>query len=679
MSFPQFSSKVHVRDSIVTKLLKVVFSIYFSITVIITSIHLVAEYNHTQNSVLQELEVIQQTFQASLSKSLWDMNLEQLKPIFQGMVKFPSVIGVKIENEKGLIIGSGGMIINDQGQTVLINDQQEPTITPLKLDKLFTHSFPLLFHRTNEIRRVGTATLYSSHKAVFDRVRYGFSFILVNAVIKTIALGIIFIVVGRILLSRPLSALTAATEQIELDNLENVNIRVNTNDNNELKILEQAFTNMTQKLLASRQQLEMLNQELERKVKERTQQLETSLGEVEHQNTLLLATNHKLEEFNNTKQELLNRLRSISEKNLYTLRTTVQKLENSLLDLVDKGTFTLVKNQIAEIETMMEPIASLYVSEQAIRNKRVLLAETDKKQQIIAKLALGGTGVDLDIAATREDTLHLVNTNTYDVICLDHDFLDIGVQIHASHPDVIFVFMTSLPVPQYISILQRYPYLSNIVSKNMQDRTFTLKNIITTISKLLNRDLFGLEKYMNWGVDVQVFPVKSSRERQGLVDRMDEEFRNLGIRSSIRTKCTMIAEELLMNAVYDAPTNSNGKPKYNHMERTTHIDLEKQEQGTFRYACDGMLLGVSVEDPFGALTRDTILAYLRACYDSHGQESLNLSGGAGRGLFQIMEACDLLVINVKERVKTEVIALLNVDPSQKKSSQHDKSFHFFQG
>jgi len=138
----------------------------------------------------------------------------------------------------------------------------------------------------------------------------------------------------------------------------------------------------------------------------------------------------------------------------------------------------------------------------------------------------------------------------------------------------------------------------------------------------------------------------------------------------------MIAEELLMNAIYDAPVDSEGNMLYNHLPRSERVDLKPNEQGVFRYACDGLLVAVSTEDPFGAFDRQTILNYLESCYAGRAGELNEDKGGAGLGLFQIIETSDLVVFNVRSEIKTEVISIINLDPN-KSRLEKTTSFHYF--
>jgi nitrogen-specific signal transduction histidine kinase len=67
----------------------------------------------------------------------------------------------------------------------------------------------------------------------------GFVFILVNSVIKTVALWVLFLAVSRKHLSQPLGELTALTRNINMDKLDKLRVTINTHGRNELKLLEE--------------------------------------------------------------------------------------------------------------------------------------------------------------------------------------------------------------------------------------------------------------------------------------------------------------------------------------------------------------------------------------------------------------------------------------------------------
>jgi hypothetical protein len=133
------------------------------------------------------------------------------------------------------------------------------------------------------------------------------------------------------------------------------------------------------------------------------------------------------------------------------------------------------------------------------------------------------------------------------------------------------------------------------------------------------------------------------------------------------------AEEMMMNAVYDAAVDITGKALFNHLPRTVEVRLHENQQSKFRYGCDGNLLAVSVQDPFGTLDRNVIIKYLESCYSNQAGSLNHGKGGAGRGLHQILESCDWTIFNIKPGEKTEVIGLFDIDQKRDGLPQ----FHYF--
>jgi CRP-like cAMP-binding protein len=305
---------------------------------------------------------------------------------------------------------------------------------------------------------------------------------------------------------------------------------------------------------------------------------------------------------------------------------------------------------------------------------RVLLVESDRKQLVMAKMAVGATGVKLDVASDLETGISTYKENKYDAVICDETHVELLNKIYEENPDANLVLMTSKEVQQNLPLLKSMSSINNLITRDPEDRAFTMRMMLTTLTKILTKDVFGLDKYLTWGVDVQSKAVKASYERGKLRDDMCEYFGKLGVRNSILDRCNTVLEEMLMNAIYDAPTDSHGKNLFNHLSRKTDVILESHLQSQLNYGCDGVLLGVSVADPFGGLTKKIVVDYLESCY-SGKPGTLNVGkGGAGRGLHQIVENSDLTIFNVKKGVRTEVICLFFVEGYKRETRP---SFHYF--
>lgn len=305
---------------------------------------------------------------------------------------------------------------------------------------------------------------------------------------------------------------------------------------------------------------------------------------------------------------------------------------------------------------------------------KVLLIEPDKKQQLPVRMALGGTGVQLEIVTDIESARPLLAADKFDIVLCEEGCIDILKEVHHNRQADYAVLLTSKDVQGNLTLLQNHRYIEHIISRDAEDRNATIKYVLTALGKLLNKDLFGVEKYLTWGVEVQTHQVTKSSQREQLREEIYTYFKKMGVRATVLDRVNTVAEEMLMNAIYDAPVDSQGKSLFNHFSRKQEIELDTHQQSVLSYASDGVYLAVAVKDPFGALTKDIIIDYLGSCYAGQAG-SLNAGkGGAGRGLHQIIENADLTIFNVKKSVRTEVICLFNID-GQKREAQ--PSFHYF--
>jgi hypothetical protein len=152
--------------------------------------------------------------------------------------------------------------------------------------------------------------------------------------------------------------------------------------------------------------------------------------------------------------------------------------------------------------------------------------------------------------------------------------------------------------------------------------------------------------------------VTSAKIRHGLKDDMVAHLKEQKVRTTITDRCFQVAEEMLMNAIYDAPVDrKSGKPLFNHVSRKMDVNLMPDQYAKFEYCTKNHIVAISVTDPFGGLTRETLVKYLDSCYNGQAGSlnKENEKAGAGRGLHLIIESADLTVFQVKRGQKTRVV------------------------
>ena len=198
-----------------------------------------------------EIEQLSVTFGPGLGASLWTYNTNLLQSIIVGMHENDVVVGVKID-DGGDIKGIGTIEVADGKYLRIDNGGEKRDLVEKQFFlNLIGHEFPIIYtdDRGVTMRRLGTGEIYSSSAVIYERVKHGFMLIIVNSVIKTLALWFIFIYFTRRILGRPLTNLTLATKEMDLDNLNQVHIDVPGNSNNELKQLQDAFNGMVDEIV----------------------------------------------------------------------------------------------------------------------------------------------------------------------------------------------------------------------------------------------------------------------------------------------------------------------------------------------------------------------------------------------------------------------------------------------
>lgn len=193
--------------------------------------------------------------------------------------------------------------------------------------------------------------------------------------------------------------------------------------------------------------------------------------------------------------------------------------------------------------------------------------------------------------------------------------------------------------------------------------------IVVTSAKLLSGDIFGLEKYLSWGVSVQELPVADYDQKRDAIEQLVESARGVGARRPVCAKIENVADELLMNAIYDAPTvDGSGARGPTAGGGTTPALL--------RYACDGRYFAVSVRDEYGALRKEAILDNLLRARDERGRPRAS-GDGAGLGLYFVLSSVTRFIANVQPGERTEVICLFDLRVSPRDAGSCAQSLHIF--
>ena len=138
------------------------------------------------------------------------------------------------------------------------------------------------------------------------------------------------------------------------------------------------------------------------------------------------------------------------------------------------------------------------------------------------------------------------------------------------------------------------------------------------------------------------------------IDRVLEFAEQAKMRRQVRTAIGAVCEELLMNALYDAPVDDDGKQVFADVDPRQRRDTRSPRPVSIRYAVTDQVFAIAVRDRFGRLAKNTILSYIEKCIHSPDQIDRK-AYGAGLGLYLVANAAASYVVNVAYGIATEVV------------------------
>ncbi|MBO1924964.1 diguanylate cyclase [Thiomicrorhabdus sp. 6S3-12] len=266
------------RHSIALHLLTVIFGFYFLVAVIVTVVQLYKEYENTKESFYQEIQLLPTTFGQGISDSVWTYNQELLQSILRGVYNSPIVVGIEVKSLDHKMDYKIGSILDKDSHPAYFDTDGKPgqaTETGLGADALFGYTFPITYQGPafKNPQPLGEVTIYSNERLVFERVKYGFFLILINSVIKTLALWFIIFYFIKRYLGKPLNEFTRKIKQQDSNQPHPITLDIPWSDNNEILLLKDSYNQMIHSVNEYQAALKVLNKELDDKVQERTHEL----------------------------------------------------------------------------------------------------------------------------------------------------------------------------------------------------------------------------------------------------------------------------------------------------------------------------------------------------------------------------------------------------------------------
>lgn len=302
--------------------------------------------------------------------------------------------------------------------------------------------------------------------------------------------------------------------------------------------------------------------------------------------------------------------------------------------------------------------------------------------QRIARVLKAGAGLESVACETDPASLRAALDDRPRLVACDVTDLELLLEWRATrYPDLRIIAWFTEPSSHVLDLVRGVEDVVSLVawpSHVSMPRAWEL--LLATrgaVARGLERPSVG--DLLSFGASSVALRPRTSAERDRAVERVGQLAEASGCAPRLATKVGEVAYELLMNAMYDAPVDQYGEPKY-AFDRSADIALEPEEAPEMRFCTDGCLVALEVTDPFGGLRRehvfDGIARGMAGAHAGSGPVVDTSGGGAGLGLFRVHAAAHSVIVAVEPGQSTRVTALFDMDISAREARAITSSLHF---
>jgi hypothetical protein len=285
-------------------------------------------------------------------------------------------------------------------------------------------------------------------------------------------------------------------------------------------------------------------------------------------------------------------------------------------------------------------------------------------------MSVGATAVTVEDPAQIAQHLSIA-----DVLCADSFDADFVAEQVRAQGRMRGVLWTAEPLKRSLRHLVETKLIDNILGRKDFESPPRAWEVLMLARRLASPG--GpppLSAYLDWGFAAIELEVRTTADRDAAVAQIQTFVGTLQLPKRVAEMFGELAHELLMNAMYDAPADAQGRPKY-ALDRKADIRLADDERPTVRVATDGTKLVMQVRDPFGRLERKHVFEGLAR--GLAGGEMDSSHGGAGLGMMVCHNASSAMFFDVSRGRHTEVTAVFELDMNLRELRTQAKSVHFW--
>jgi hypothetical protein len=231
--------------------------------------------------------------------------------------------------------------------------------------------------------------------------------------------------------------------------------------------------------------------------------------------------------------------------------------------------------------------------------------------------------------------------------------------------------ITDKPLQNYPALFENPVFAHHVVRRYDDTAVQIFSRILAASSNLKS---VGLERFFPnpSAVLVQKIQLGLSSHKKPAVEAVRNFLIKLGTAERLATQIARACDELLMNAIFDAPVLKDGTRYRRDHDRNKSFEIEGGV--TLAFAEAKNYAAISISDNHGSLNREQIMFSLQKDYQQKAYPVRNTGASPALGIHSIVKSGLTLVFFARPKLNTEVILFF---PKVSNYREFQKSFSFF--
>lgn len=293
---------------------------------------------------------------------------------------------------------------------------------------------------------------------------------------------------------------------------------------------------------------------------------------------------------------------------------------------------------------------------------RILVVDDESAISDLLSEFIATLGHEVESAGDGIEALEALDRSRFDLVISDIQMprmkgFELLKIVRERHPAVKRALITAYDIDDYLSLALEYD-IGNIIAKTTP---FCFDEVERVVTSLLTENIFGLASHLDAGAQVHSEKIVSPAQIDPLAFRIASQAETKSLTNRIR----LTIVEIVTNALFYGARKADGDQKELWEKNFEVAECDAVE---VCWGSDANRFGILIADPFGKLTKNTVLYWL-ARHTTHGESGLPMGvfDSHGRGLFITRANVDRLIVNIASGRRTEIVAIMHTGPSPKGS------------